>query len=142
MPKASPAVVAPRNPAGAVTGIVIPQLPARDGGGGEPAVAVIPVAPTDMPVAIPLVFTVATPFAVLDHVNATLDCGFPLASIAVAVNCWVPFIMTEAADGETTMFASRDEEEPEPHPAAMVISTMNSPVLIGHQPRNARVFIK
>ncbi|MGA3082021.1 MAG: hypothetical protein ABSD44_11630 [Terracidiphilus sp.] len=101
--------------------------------------------------ATPLASTVAICFAELDHANVTPDCAFPSASFAVAVNCWVPFIVMDAEGGVTTMLTSGDdeeeeeeeeEEEPEPHPTTAIITAINNPVLIWYQLWRARVFIK
>jgi hypothetical protein len=54
-----------------------------------PTEAVITVMPGAMPVATPLLPTMATPAALLRHVKVTGVTVFPLLSTAVAVNCWV-----------------------------------------------------
>jgi hypothetical protein len=58
-----------------------------------------------MPLASPLVFMVATFVALLAQVNVTPLMTLPLPSLAVAVNCCVPPIPMEGADGETKIVA-------------------------------------
>jgi len=55
-----------------------------------PSAAVIWVVPAATAVAFPLASTVATDGALLDHVKVWPVTVLPLASLAVAVNCWLP----------------------------------------------------
>jgi hypothetical protein len=55
----------------------------------EPMIAPMIVEPPETPVASPLLFTVATAGLLDVQVKATPGIGFPLASFAVAMNCWL-----------------------------------------------------
>ena len=68
--------------------------------------AVICVVPALTPVARPLLLIVATPVALLAHVNVTPLMALPLLFLAVALNCWVAPTAIEGDTDEREMVAT------------------------------------